>query len=195
MIAKDHELHVTLERIARFQAQVAHLRSVEASAAHYHAAASGFLAEIDCMQLEVREYLSLHPTALDTNAAIPLEQIFCVFPLRHCEHSHHLTACANGAGSPQPAPGCRHPGCGHAERCRQTRCAVWCNLACGLLLLRWFTRIPSASSPTVGCGGESLHKYLALEPTPNRLGSYVAPVIGRGAPRAFGVMNVSRCGV
>jgi hypothetical protein len=71
----------------------------------------------------------------------------------------HWPSCADGAGSPQPAPGCRHPGCGHAERCRQTRCAVWCNLACGLLLLRWFTRVPSASSPTVGCGGGSLHKY------------------------------------
>jgi hypothetical protein len=69
MIANDHELHVTLERIARFQAQVAHLRTVEANVANYHAAASGFLAEIDRMQLEVREYLSLHPTELDTGAA------------------------------------------------------------------------------------------------------------------------------
>ena len=69
MIANDHELHGTLERIARFQAQVAHLRTVEANAANYHAAASGFLAEIDRMQLEVREYLSLHPTELDAGAA------------------------------------------------------------------------------------------------------------------------------
>ncbi len=50
MIAKDHELHVTLERIARFQAQAAHLRTVEANAANYHAAASGWLAESDRMQ-------------------------------------------------------------------------------------------------------------------------------------------------
>ncbi len=69
MIANDHELHGTLERIARFQAQVAHLRTVEAKAAHDHTAASGFLADIDRMQLEVREYLSLHPTELDTGAA------------------------------------------------------------------------------------------------------------------------------
>jgi len=33
-------------------------------AANYHAASSGFLAEIDRMQLEVREYLSLHPAEL-----------------------------------------------------------------------------------------------------------------------------------
>jgi hypothetical protein len=29
-----------------------------------HAAAAGFLAEIDRMQLDVREYLSAHPTEL-----------------------------------------------------------------------------------------------------------------------------------
>jgi hypothetical protein len=64
MIANDHELSVTLERIARLQAQVAHLRQVETNPANYHAAASGYLAEIDRMQLEVREYLSLHPVEL-----------------------------------------------------------------------------------------------------------------------------------
>jgi hypothetical protein len=68
MIAKDQELQVTLERIARFQAQVAHLRLVEAQPANYHAAASGFLAEIDRMQLDVREYLSIHPTELEAGA-------------------------------------------------------------------------------------------------------------------------------
>src|SRR5947209_982233 len=44
MIANDQELQVTLERIARFQAQVAHLRKTETSPANYHAAASGFRA-------------------------------------------------------------------------------------------------------------------------------------------------------
>jgi hypothetical protein len=68
MIAHDHELQVTLERIARFQAQVAHLRQVEAQPANYHAAASSFLAEIDRMQLEVREYLSTHPTELEAGS-------------------------------------------------------------------------------------------------------------------------------
>jgi len=64
MIANDRELKVTLERIADFQAQVAHLRNVESNPANYRAAVSGFLAEIDRMQLEVREYLSLHPREL-----------------------------------------------------------------------------------------------------------------------------------
>jgi hypothetical protein len=33
-----------------------------------HAAASSFLAEIDRMQLEVREYLSTHPAEVETIA-------------------------------------------------------------------------------------------------------------------------------
>jgi hypothetical protein len=61
MITNDQELKVTLDRIAQFQAQVTHLRNTETNPANYRAAASGFLAEIDRMQLEVREYLSLHP--------------------------------------------------------------------------------------------------------------------------------------
>jgi hypothetical protein len=61
MIASDHELRMTLDRIARFQTQVAHLRNTETNPVNYRAAVSGYLTEIDRMQLEVREYLSLHP--------------------------------------------------------------------------------------------------------------------------------------
>jgi len=68
MIGNDQELRVMQERIARFQAQVAHLRRVETNPANYHASASGFLAEIDRMQLEVREYLSLHPAEMAATA-------------------------------------------------------------------------------------------------------------------------------
>ena len=64
MIANDEELKVTQGRIAHFQAQLAHLRNVETNPVNYHLAASGFLAEIDRMQLEVREYLSLHPAEM-----------------------------------------------------------------------------------------------------------------------------------
>ena len=49
MIADDQELDVTLERIARFQAQVTYLRKTESNPTNYHAAVSGFLAEIDRM--------------------------------------------------------------------------------------------------------------------------------------------------
>jgi hypothetical protein len=69
MIANDQELCVTLERIARFQDQVAHLRRREANLANYRSAAAGFLAEIDRMQLEVREYLMLPP--LEVEQAVP----------------------------------------------------------------------------------------------------------------------------
>jgi len=59
MISSDQEMEATLERIRHFQAQLAHLRKVETNAVNYRLSASGFLAEIDRMQLEVREYLSV----------------------------------------------------------------------------------------------------------------------------------------
>jgi len=68
MIANDQELTTTLERIRRLQAQVAHLRTTETNPVNYRLAASGFLAEVDRMQLQVREYLSLHPADLKASA-------------------------------------------------------------------------------------------------------------------------------
>lgn len=68
MIADDQQLNAALERIRHLQGQVAHLRQLETNPANYHLSASGFLAEIDRMQLEVREYLSLHPGELKTSA-------------------------------------------------------------------------------------------------------------------------------
>jgi hypothetical protein len=68
MIHNDNELQVTLDRLARLQAQVSHLRRVESNPANYRLSASGFIAEIDRMQLEVREYLSVHPAELATTA-------------------------------------------------------------------------------------------------------------------------------
>src|SRR5882724_2252441 len=68
MITSDQELKASLERIRDLQNQVAHLRQVETNPANYHLSASGFLAEIDRMQLEVREYLSLHPGELKASA-------------------------------------------------------------------------------------------------------------------------------
>jgi hypothetical protein len=61
VIGNEQELAVTLDRIAKFQRQVVELRRSEPDPDNFHAAASGFLAEIDRMQLEVRQYLSLHP--------------------------------------------------------------------------------------------------------------------------------------
>jgi len=64
MILNDTELQTTMKRIERFQKQLAYLRKSETNPANYHASASGFIAEIDRMQLEVREYLNLHPAEI-----------------------------------------------------------------------------------------------------------------------------------
>jgi hypothetical protein len=61
MIANDQQLQTTLDRIAWFQKQVAHLRKTETNPVNYRASVSGFLAEIDRMQLDVREYFSVLP--------------------------------------------------------------------------------------------------------------------------------------
>jgi hypothetical protein len=73
VICNDQELHATLERIARFQRQLEHLRRVEANSANYRSSASGFLAEIDRMNLEVREYLAepLGDTTSEAGASAP----------------------------------------------------------------------------------------------------------------------------
>ena len=62
MITNDQQLQTTLERITWFQNQVTHLRKTETHPVNYRASVSGFLAEIDRMQLEVREYLSFLPS-------------------------------------------------------------------------------------------------------------------------------------
>lgn len=68
MITTDQELAATQERIRHFQAQLAHLRRVETNPLTYRLSASGFLAEVDRMQLEVREYLALHPSEFAATA-------------------------------------------------------------------------------------------------------------------------------
>ena len=68
MISNDNELQTTMKRIERFQNQLAYLRKTETNPANYHASSSGFMAEIDRMQLEAREYLSLHPAEIQLAA-------------------------------------------------------------------------------------------------------------------------------
>ena len=69
MIKNNQELETTLERIRYFQQQVEKLRQVEANPHNYRLSAGGYLAEIDRMNLEVREYLWLHPSELKGQAA------------------------------------------------------------------------------------------------------------------------------
>lgn len=58
MIRNDQELQTMKERITYFQQQVETLRRNETNADNYRASAGGFLAEIDRMNLDIREYLS-----------------------------------------------------------------------------------------------------------------------------------------
>jgi len=58
MINNDNELSVTLERIRQMQDQLAMLRRAENNTVNYRLSSSGFISEIDRMQLDVREYLS-----------------------------------------------------------------------------------------------------------------------------------------
>ena len=57
MIKNDRELEVTQERIRQFERQVAQIRKVETDPENYRLSAAGFLAEIDRMNLEIRDYL------------------------------------------------------------------------------------------------------------------------------------------
>jgi len=68
MIQNDQELEATKERIAYFQQQVEKLRQVEPNPQNYRLSAGGYLAEIDRMNLELREHLSLHPSELKDQA-------------------------------------------------------------------------------------------------------------------------------
>ncbi|NIM11602.1 MAG: hypothetical protein GTO45_05865 [Candidatus Aminicenantes bacterium] len=61
MINNEQEFNTTLERIARLQKQVVHLREVENNPENYRLSVGGFLAELDRMNLEIREYLWSHP--------------------------------------------------------------------------------------------------------------------------------------
>lgn len=61
MVKNDIELEASLERIQKFMDLVINMRKVEKNPSTYEASAGGFLAEIARMNLEVNEYLSLHP--------------------------------------------------------------------------------------------------------------------------------------
>ena len=64
MIKNDRELETTQERIRHFERQAAEIRKTETNAENYRLSVAGFLAEIDRMNLDIREYLSSVPTEL-----------------------------------------------------------------------------------------------------------------------------------
>lgn len=57
MISNDRELEVTQARICQLEQQVARIRQTATERENYRLSAAGFLAEIDRMNLEVRDYL------------------------------------------------------------------------------------------------------------------------------------------
>lgn len=57
MIKNEQEFQAMLDRIRYFQQQIAQLRKVETNLTNYRLSVSGYLAELDRMNLEVREYL------------------------------------------------------------------------------------------------------------------------------------------
>jgi hypothetical protein len=71
MIKNDEELQVMLGRIERFQQQILQLRQVETNPSNYRYSAEGYLAEIDRMNLEVRDYLSIHPSEVTSTELAP----------------------------------------------------------------------------------------------------------------------------
>ena len=62
MIQNSKELETTLTRIRHFQKIVEKLKAFETNPRNYELSAGGFLAEIEQMNLEAREYLSIHPS-------------------------------------------------------------------------------------------------------------------------------------
>ncbi|HEY6333126.1 MAG TPA: hypothetical protein VI756_27635 [Blastocatellia bacterium] len=69
MIRTDDELEATLNRIKHFQDQVNKIRKTETSPANYRLSVGGYLAELDRMNLEVRDYLWSHPREITEDLA------------------------------------------------------------------------------------------------------------------------------
>ena len=69
MINNDRELEITQERIRRFEQQVAQIRKAESNSENFRTSAAGFLAEIDRMNLEIRDYLWSDPAKHPLTAA------------------------------------------------------------------------------------------------------------------------------
>ena len=69
MIKNDHELEVTQERVLHFERQVAQIRRTETNTENFLKSTGGLLAEIDRMNLEIRDYLWSHPAERSPAAA------------------------------------------------------------------------------------------------------------------------------
>jgi len=68
MINNDRELEIMQERIRQFEQQVARIRKTETNSDNYRTSAASFLAEIDRMNLEIRDYLWSLPAEQSASA-------------------------------------------------------------------------------------------------------------------------------
>lgn len=68
MIRNEQELQATQKPIKYFQRQIATLRQVETNPVNYRLSVGGYLAELDRMNLEVRDYLWSHPNEMYSQA-------------------------------------------------------------------------------------------------------------------------------
>jgi hypothetical protein len=64
MITNDREFQDTQQRLRFFEEQAAQIRRTETNPENYRLSVAGFLSEIDRMNLEIREYLSMLPEEL-----------------------------------------------------------------------------------------------------------------------------------
>src|SRR5438093_10064380 len=64
MIQNEQQYRTTLKRIERFQRQIEELRKRESNPENYRLSVGGFLAELDRMNLDIREYLWSHPNEI-----------------------------------------------------------------------------------------------------------------------------------
>jgi len=70
VIKNEQEFQAMLDRIKYFQQQITQLRKVETNLNNYRLSVSGYLAELDRMNLEVREYLWSLPSEVQDKAVI-----------------------------------------------------------------------------------------------------------------------------
>lgn len=69
MIRNQNEFAVTRARVEYFQQQIEQIRKVERDPENYRSSTGAYLAEIDKLNREIREYLSVHPSEFDNQAA------------------------------------------------------------------------------------------------------------------------------
>jgi len=69
MIKSDRELEIARERVRQFESQVAQIRKTVTNVENSRLSAAGFLAQIERMNLEIRDYLWSLPAEQPASSA------------------------------------------------------------------------------------------------------------------------------